>query len=121
MQRLTGSRNCFAIVKFIQGNCFVAPSDETLHLLATSYYRSGAVKRAHAILQKHNPMNVHCKLLMAKCCSDLKRYAIICGRKFLRSHILCVEVVSQLQILCLKRDQHITHIINYSKYSLYYK
>ena len=96
-----GSRHSVSIVKFIEGNFIVAPSDETLHLLATSYYRSGAVKRAHAILQKHNPSNVHCKFLMAKCCSDLKRYVIICGRKLLSTHILCVLVVSYFQILCL--------------------
>ena len=53
---------------------FAAPSDETLHLLATSYYRCGSVKRAHALLQKHSPVNIHCKFLMAKCCDEMKRY-----------------------------------------------
>ena len=54
-----------------------APSDETLHLLATSYYRSGSVKHAHSVLQKHAPVNSHCKYLMAKCCSDLNKYVIM--------------------------------------------
>ncbi|XP_065052437.1 cell division cycle protein 27 homolog isoform X2 [Rhopilema esculentum] len=67
---------CYKDAVFLSERLYAeAPSDETLHLLATSYYRCGSVKRAHALLQKHSPVNIHCKFLMAKCCDEMKRYS----------------------------------------------
>ena len=49
-------------------------SDETLYLLATCYYRSSKPIAAYKILSKKQFKSSECRLLLAKCCCDLKKY-----------------------------------------------
>ena len=49
-------------------------SDESLHLLATCYYRAGKIGQAYDLLQTNGPRSSQCKFLMAKCCHDLNKY-----------------------------------------------
>ncbi|OXU22808.1 hypothetical protein TSAR_004612 [Trichomalopsis sarcophagae] len=50
-------------------------NEETLFLLATSYYRAGKVRQAQALLSKRSLTSPQCKFLLAKCCYDLGMYA----------------------------------------------
>jgi len=49
-------------------------SDETLYLLATCYYRASKPIAAYKILSKKQFKSSECRLLLAKCCCDLKKY-----------------------------------------------
>jgi len=49
-------------------------SDETLYLLATCYYRAFKPIAAYKILTKKPFKSSECRLLLAKCCCDLKKY-----------------------------------------------
>lgn len=51
-------------------------SEESLHLLATCYYRSGKTAAAYSILTKSivSAKSSDCRLLLAKCCLDLKKF-----------------------------------------------
>ncbi|XP_037804473.1 cell division cycle protein 27 homolog isoform X2 [Penaeus monodon] len=46
-------------------------SDEALHLVATSYYRSGKPGRAYSVLHTHGTRTPQLRFLMARCCYDL--------------------------------------------------
>nr|XP_053630046.1 cell division cycle protein 27 homolog isoform X1 [Cherax quadricarinatus] len=46
-------------------------SDEALHLVATSYYRSGKPGRAYSVLHAHGTRTPQLRFLMARCCYDL--------------------------------------------------
>ena len=48
-------------------------SDESLHLLATCYYRSGQVHQAYDILSKNDSSTAENRFLLAKCCVDLEK------------------------------------------------
>ncbi len=48
-------------------------SDESLHLLATCYYRSGKLGQAYDILSKNDVKTPQNKFLMARCCADLNK------------------------------------------------
>ena len=48
-------------------------SDESLHLLATCYYRAGKIGQAYDILQTNGPRSSQSKFLLAKCCHDLNK------------------------------------------------
>lgn len=50
-------------------------SDTALHLLATSYYRSGHVTSAYLLLKYRGTRTAETKYLFAKCCEDVDRYA----------------------------------------------
>ncbi|CAG0883569.1 unnamed protein product [Cyprideis torosa] len=49
-------------------------TEDSLHTLATSYYRAGKVGQAYNVLEKFIPSAPKNKFLMAKCCLDLKKY-----------------------------------------------
>ena len=51
-------------------------SDETLFLLATSYYRAGKPNQAYAVLRGKGASCPQCRFLLAKCCIDLQKYVI---------------------------------------------
>uniref|UniRef100_A0A0P4WHP1 Cell division cycle protein 27 homolog n=1 Tax=Scylla olivacea TaxID=85551 RepID=A0A0P4WHP1_SCYOL len=46
-------------------------SDEALHLVATSYYRSGKPGRAYSVLRARGTRTPQLRFLMARCCFDL--------------------------------------------------
>lgn len=48
-------------------------SDEALHLVATSYYRSGKPGRAYSILRARGTRTPQLRFLMARCCYDLTK------------------------------------------------
>ncbi|KAI1293595.1 Cell division cycle protein 27 -like protein [Halotydeus destructor] len=50
-------------------------NDETLHLLATCYYRAGKREATYSILSKRALKSPRCRLLLARCCVDLKKYS----------------------------------------------
>ena len=50
-------------------------SDESLHLLATCYFRAGKIGQAYELLQANGPRTPQCKFLMAKCCQELNKMA----------------------------------------------
>lgn len=50
-------------------------TDETLHLLATCYYRAGKSVAAYSILSRKQCKSARCRLLLARCCVDLKKYS----------------------------------------------
>lgn len=50
-------------------------SDESLYLLATSYYRAGRVAAAYSVLKNKGCRNSQCRFLFAKCCMDLKKFS----------------------------------------------
>lgn len=50
-------------------------NNESLHLLATCYYRGGRPTQAYMLLQKKSCPTPQCKFLMAKCCMETKKYA----------------------------------------------
>ena len=50
-------------------------SEEALHLLASSYFRSGKVSSAYSILTRQEASSSKCRLLLAKCCLELKKFA----------------------------------------------
>jgi hypothetical protein len=57
--------------------CFFAVgSDESLHLLATCYYRSGKVSQAYNLLTGHGARTPKNRFLLAKCCSDLNKWVL---------------------------------------------
>ncbi|GFN99845.1 cell division cycle protein 27 homolog [Plakobranchus ocellatus] len=49
-------------------------NNESLHLLATCYYRAGRPNQAYMLLEKACSQTPQCKFLKAKCCSDLNKY-----------------------------------------------
>lgn len=55
---------------------FSVESDETLFLLATSYYRGGKPNQAYAVLRGKGASCPQCRFLLAKCCMDLQKYAL---------------------------------------------
>lgn len=50
-------------------------SDETIYLLATSYYRSNQLHQAYWLLSEKSRHSPQCRYLQAKCAYDLKKYA----------------------------------------------
>lgn len=50
-------------------------SEESLYLLATCYYRSGKPNAAYSILLSFGCRTSQCRLLLARCCVDLKKFA----------------------------------------------
>ena len=52
-------------------------SDESLHLLATCYYRSGKLGQAYDVLQTNGARTPSNKFLLAKCCNQLNKWAPI--------------------------------------------
>ncbi len=50
-------------------------SDESLHLLATCYYRSGRLNEAHQVLKERGCRTPQNRFLMARCCADLNKLA----------------------------------------------
>ncbi|KAK4310422.1 hypothetical protein Pmani_018019 [Petrolisthes manimaculis] len=48
-------------------------SDEALHLVATSYYRSGKPGRAYSVLRARGTRTPQLRFLMARCCYDLTK------------------------------------------------
>ncbi|XP_053207235.1 cell division cycle protein 27 homolog isoform X2 [Panonychus citri] len=49
-------------------------SEESLYLLATCYYRAGKQVAAYSILSNKSFKSSECRLLLARCCCDLKKY-----------------------------------------------
>jgi len=114
-------------------------SDETLHLLATCYYRAGKAVAAYSILSRKNCKSARCRMLLARCCIDLKKYseaeeALLCTFSQYESKLSskCVitteEMVEEfgesasfaaqlLATVCLKTDRH-AKAIDYFKKSL---
>ncbi|RWS13328.1 Cell division cycle protein 27-like protein [Dinothrombium tinctorium] len=50
-------------------------SEESLYLLATCYYRAGKTVSAYSILADKAFKSSECRLLLARCCCDLKKFA----------------------------------------------
>ncbi|XP_054717235.1 cell division cycle protein 27 homolog [Uloborus diversus] len=50
-------------------------SDDTLHLLATCYYRAGRTAAAYSLLKRKGCRSPQCRFLFAKCCFDLKKFS----------------------------------------------
>ncbi|KAH8260608.1 hypothetical protein KR038_008478, partial [Drosophila bunnanda] len=50
-------------------------SDETVFLLATSYYRSNKVHQAYWLLKEQGRTSPQCRFLQAKCAFELKKYS----------------------------------------------
>jgi len=50
-------------------------SDETIFLLATSYFRSNQVHQAYWLLKEKTRRSPQCRFLQAKCAYELKKYA----------------------------------------------
>lgn len=48
-------------------------SDEAVHLVATSYFRSGKPGRAYSVLHAHGARTPQLRFLMARCCFDLNK------------------------------------------------
>ena len=49
-------------------------SEESLYLLATCYYRAGKNVAAYSLLSNKSFKSSECRLLLARCCCDLKKY-----------------------------------------------
>lgn len=49
-------------------------SEESLYLLATCYYRANKQVAAYSILSNKSFKSSECRLLLARCCCDLKKY-----------------------------------------------
>ena len=66
----------FADATFLAERLFAeVVSDESLHLLATAYYRSGKLNEAYDVLKKHGARTAKNEFLMGKCCADLEKYS----------------------------------------------
>lgn len=52
---------------------FPVKSDESLFLLATSYYRSGLRNHAYAVLKNHAGQSPQCRYLFARCALELEK------------------------------------------------
>ncbi|CAL1539178.1 unnamed protein product [Lymnaea stagnalis] len=50
-------------------------NNDSVHLLATCYYRSGKPYQAYMLLERNLCQTAQCKYLMAKCCTDMNKYA----------------------------------------------
>ncbi|XP_067645154.1 cell division cycle protein 27 homolog [Eurosta solidaginis] len=55
--------------------CCEVETDETIFLLATSYYRSNLVHQAYWLLKEKARDSPYCRFLQAKCAFQLKKYA----------------------------------------------
>ncbi|XP_053952760.1 cell division cycle protein 27 homolog [Anastrepha ludens] len=55
--------------------CCEVETDETIFLLATSYYRSNLIHQAYWLLKDKARRSPHCRFLQAKCAYHLKKYA----------------------------------------------
>ncbi|KAL7734060.1 hypothetical protein ACLKA6_011745 [Drosophila palustris] len=55
--------------------CSEVESDETIFLLATSYYRSNLLDQAYWLLMEKARRSPQCRYLQAKCAYELKKYA----------------------------------------------
>ncbi|XP_030385531.1 cell division cycle protein 27 homolog [Scaptodrosophila lebanonensis] len=55
--------------------CCEVENDETIFLLATSYYRSNLVHQAYWLLKEKPRRSPQCRYLLAKCAYELKKYA----------------------------------------------
>ncbi|XP_059169210.1 cell division cycle protein 27 homolog [Physella acuta] len=67
---------CYADAIFLAERLFAEISNnDSLHLLATCYYRSGKPYQAYMLLEKNLCQTAQCKYLMAKCCSDMNKFA----------------------------------------------
>ncbi|XP_017043176.1 cell division cycle protein 27 homolog [Drosophila ficusphila] len=55
--------------------CSEVESDETIFLLATSYFRSNQVHQAYWLLKEKPRRSTQCRFLQAKCAYELKKYA----------------------------------------------
>ncbi|XP_062127419.1 cell division cycle protein 27 homolog [Drosophila sulfurigaster albostrigata] len=55
--------------------CSEVESDETIFLLATSYYRSNQLHQAYWLLDEKKRRSPQCRYLQAKCAYELKKYA----------------------------------------------
>ncbi|KAF0295081.1 Cell division cycle protein 27 [Amphibalanus amphitrite] len=55
--------------------CAEVQSDESVHLLATCYYRSGRPGQAHTLLHSRQPRLPAARYLLALCCFELDRLA----------------------------------------------
>ncbi|EDV50505.1 cell division cycle protein 27 homolog [Drosophila erecta] len=55
--------------------CSEVESDETIFLLATSYFRSNQVHQAYWLLKEKALRSPQCRYLQAKCAYELKKYA----------------------------------------------
>ncbi|XP_030570011.1 cell division cycle protein 27 homolog [Drosophila novamexicana] len=55
--------------------CSEVESDETIFLLATSYYRSNRLDQAYWLLLEKSRRSPQCRYLQAKCAYELKKYA----------------------------------------------
>lgn len=66
---------CFLILNYL--SFAVVGNDESLYMLADSYYRSGKANVAYSLLtEKHTMLSksAKCLFLLAKCCFDLEKY-----------------------------------------------
>ncbi|XP_037932937.1 cell division cycle protein 27 homolog [Teleopsis dalmanni] len=55
--------------------CSEVESDETIFILATSYYRSNFIHQAYWLLKEKSRRSPQCRYLQAKCAYQLKKYA----------------------------------------------
>ncbi|XP_050333607.1 cell division cycle protein 27 homolog [Bactrocera neohumeralis] len=55
--------------------CCEVETDETIFLLATSYYRSNLIHQAYWLLKEKARRSPYCRFLQAKCAFQLKKYA----------------------------------------------
>ncbi|XP_068149812.1 cell division cycle protein 27 homolog [Drosophila tropicalis] len=55
--------------------CSEVESDETIFLLATSYFRSNLIHQAYWLLKEKSRRSPQCRFLQAKCAFELKNYA----------------------------------------------
>ncbi|XP_036342066.1 cell division cycle protein 27 homolog [Rhagoletis pomonella] len=54
--------------------CCEVETDETIFLLATSYYRSNLIHQAYWLLKEKSRRSPYCRFLQAKCAYHLKKY-----------------------------------------------
>ncbi|KAH8303778.1 hypothetical protein KR018_002414 [Drosophila ironensis] len=55
--------------------CAEVESDETIFLLATTYFRSNQVHQAYSLLKEKSRKSPQCRFLQAKCAYELKKFA----------------------------------------------
>lgn len=65
----------YKFITYCQLIFLIVESDETIFLLATSYYRSSQLHQAYWLLSEKSRHSPQCRYLQAKCAYDLKKYA----------------------------------------------
>ncbi|RWS26265.1 Cell division cycle protein 27-like protein [Leptotrombidium deliense] len=106
-------------------------SEESLYLLATCYYRAGKEVSAYSILCDRRFKSSECRLLFARCCCDLKKFAeaeqaLIGNVKHSLKHLSIEDLVNEfneaasfaaqmLALICSKTERYAKAVDYYKK------